>query len=364
MEACLNEKGTEPYLDENLSGEISFNIEKLKRSIGDELLILGHHYQQDEIVRFADKNGDSYELSKYASQVKDKKYIIFCGVHFMAETADILTEDNQIVILPDMAAGCSMADMAVLDDVETAYDIITSHSNKKLVPVTYVNSSADIKAFVGKHDGIVCTSTNARAAIEWAFKRGEQLIFLPDQHLGRNTAYKMGIGLDLMTVWDPKVKKNSDFLADIPNKKIFLWKGHCSVHMNFKPEHIDMMREKYPDVNVIVHPECMFDVVQKADMAGSTSFIIKTIESAPSGSRWAVGTEHHLVNRLQNKFPDKIITTLAPFTCQCATMYRISPEMLNKALIALSEGKIVNQIKVDPETKKYARIALQHMLEI
>jgi quinolinate synthase len=364
MNLCVNEKGTEPFVDENPTQDVLNHIESLKKRIGDELLILGHHYQQDEIIRFADKTGDSYELSKYASQVKNKKYIVFCGVHFMAETADILTEDHQIVILPDLAAGCSMADMASIDDVETAYDIITANSNKKLIPITYVNSSADIKAFVGKNGGIVCTSSNAKTAIEWAFNRGEQLIFLPDQHLGRNTAYKMGIPLEKMIIWDPRVPKTSEILSDLSSKKVILWKGHCSVHMNFRPEHIDLMKEKYPDVNVIVHPECMFDVVQKADIAGSTSFIIKTIENAPAGSRWAVGTEHHLVQRLQKRFSDKIITTLAPFTCQCATMYRISPEMLEKTLIALSNGTIINRIQVEPDIKKYARMALERMLEI
>lgn len=364
MSICINEKGTEPYVDEGVSIDILNNIAELKKKIGDELLILGHHYQQDEIIKFADKVGDSYELSKFASQAKDKKFIIFCGVHFMAETADILTDDNQIVILPDLAAGCSMADMASLEDVESAYEIITANSDKKLVPITYVNSTADIKAFVGKHGGIVCTSSNAKKAIEWAFERGEQLMFLPDQHLGRNTAYQMGVPLESMMLWDPKVQPGTAILKEISGKKIFLWKGYCSVHMNFQPEHIDLMREKYPDIKVIVHPECSFDVVMKADIAGSTSFIIKTIENAPAGSRWAIGTEHHLVNRLQKRFPDKIITTLAPFTCQCATMYRISPELLQKSLIALSEGRVINRIQVDNDTKKYARKALERMLEI
>jgi len=364
MTLCLNEKGTEPFVDENYSSAILDNIGRLKNRIGDDLLILGHHYQQDEIIKFADKIGDSFELSKFASREKNKKYIVFCGVHFMAETADILTDDSQIVILPDLAAGCSMADMASLDDVEAAFETIRSNSSKKLIPITYVNSSADIKAFVGKNGGIVCTSSNARAAIEWAFNNGDQLMFMPDQHLVRNTAYKMGISLDEMIVWDPRTLKSSEDVKQIANKKIVLWKGHCSVHMNFKPEHIDLMKEKYPDVNVIVHPECTFDVVQKADMSGSTSHIIKVIENSDAGTRWAVGTEHHLVKRLQKKFPDKIITTLAPYTCQCATMYRISPEMLEKILMALADGEVINRISVDEETKTFARLALQRMLEI
>ncbi len=362
MNACLNEKGTEPYVEQQISTAVIDNIKELKEKIGDKVLILGHHYQQDEVIAFSDKIGDSYELSKFASKEKNTKYIIFCGVHFMAETADILTDDDQVVILPDLAAGCSMADMANLDDVEELFDKISSASSKKIIPITYVNSTADIKAFVGKNGGLVCTSSNAQRALEWAFKRGEQIIFLPDQHLGRNTAYKMGIGLEDMVLIDP-LKKELD-TSDYSQKKIFLWKGHCSVHMNFSTEHLDMMREKYPDVKIIVHPECKFDVVQKADIAGSTSFIIKTIEESPAGTRWAVGTEHHLVGRLQKKFPDKIITTLAPFTCQCATMYRISPEKLLQSLSALASGSVINRIQVDSDTKKYAKIALERMLEI
>jgi len=364
MSTCLNEKGTEPYLNSDVSNEVLKKIEELKEKTGDQILILGHHYQQDLVIRFADKTGDSYELAKYASKEKNKKYILFCGVHFMAETADILTEDDQIVILPDLAAGCSMADMATLDDVEVMFDNVSSVSDKKLIPITYVNSSADIKAFVGKNGGLVCTSSNAQKAIEWAFERGDRLMFLPDQHLGRNTAYKMGIPLEEMLLVDPKEPESVTGASNLPDKKVFLWKGHCSVHMNFRAEYIDMMKEKYPDVIVIVHPECRFDVVQKADIAGSTSFIIKTIANAQPGSRWAVGTEHHLVNRLQGLFPDKIITTLAPFTCQCATMSRISPENLLKSLTAIFNGEVINRIQVEPDTKKYAKIALERMLEI
>ena len=364
MNTCINEKGTEKYLEKEASREILDKIYKLKNILGGQILILGHHYQQDDIIQFADKTGDSFELSKFAAKEQDKKYIIFCGVHFMAETADILTGDDQIVILPDLAAGCSMADMASLEDVEVAYNLLSKDSKKKIIPITYINSTAEIKAFVGEKGGIVCTSSNAKNAIEWAFNRGEQIIFLPDQHLGRNTAYKLGISLEDMYLWDPKNIPSISLMEEINKKKIILWKGHCSVHMNFASEHVDLMRKKYPDVNIIVHPECRFEVVQKADISGSTSFIIKTIENAPSGTRWAIGTEHHLVNRLQKRFPDKIITTLAPFTCQCATMYRISPEMLLKSMESLAEGKVINQVKVSDDIKKFSRLALERMLEL
>lgn len=364
MSTCIIEKGTEPYVEVETSKEILNKIGELKNKLSKDILILGHHYQQDEIIQFSDKSGDSLELARYAAKEKEKKFIIFCGVHFMAETADILTNDEQVVILPDLAAGCSMADMATIEDVEKAYEIVRRNSNKKVIPITYINSTAEIKAFVGMNGGIVCTSSNADKAIEWAFKKGEQIMFFPDQHLGRNTAYKMGIPLEEMLLWDPVSISSSKELAELTKKKVILWKGHCSVHMNFRVEHIDLMRNNYPDVKIIVHPECKFEVVQKADLSGSTSYIIKTIENSPSGSRWAIGTEHHLVNRLQKRFPDKVITTLAPFTCQCATMYRISPEMLLKVLQSLSEGKIINQVKVDIEIKKYALQALERMLEI
>jgi quinolinate synthase len=364
MSLCLNEKGTENYVDENVSANIINKITDLKNIIKRNTLILGHHYQQDEIIKFADKSGDSFELSKYAAECKDKKFIIFCGVHFMAETADILTADDQIVILPDLAAGCSMADMADIEEVESTFEVISSISLSKIIPVTYMNSSADIKAFVGKNGGLVCTSSNAIGALEWAFKQGDKVLFIPDQHLGRNTAYKMSIPLEQMLVLDHNIKSDDVLKDNMKNIKIFLWKGHCSVHMNFRSEHVDLVRDKYPDINILVHPECTFDVVQKADYIGSTSYIIKTVENAPSGSRWAIGTEHHLVNRLAKKHVDKFITTLAPFTCQCSTMYRISPEALLNTLQNLTENKIINQIIIDEETKKYAKKALQKMLEI
>ena len=365
MNICLNEKGTEPFVERAYNSEILNRIQDLKQQIENDTLILGHHYQQSEVIRFADKVGDSYELSKFASDIKDKKNIVFCGVHFMAETADILTDDNQIVVIPDTNAGCSMADMASLEDVEDAFELMSAKKpNEKIIPITYINSTADIKAFVGKNGGIICTSSNAEKALIWAFNNGDKVLFLPDQHLGRNTAYKMGYSLDEMQIWDYKKTEFSEELNNISNKKIILWNGYCSVHMNFREEHIDLMRAKYPDVNIIVHPECRFEVVQKADIAGSTSFIIKIIKEAPNGTRWAVGTEHHLVKRLQEVYPEKIITTLAPFTCQCATMNRITLDMLENSLVAISNKKIINRIEVDADTKKYARIALQRMLEM
>ena len=365
MNVCLNEKGTEPFVEKPYNTEILSRIQNLKQQLGNDILILGHHYQQDEVLNFADKTGDSYELSKFASEIKDKKYILFCGVYFMAETADILTDDSKVVIIPDANAGCSMSDMASLEDVEDTFELISKKiPNEKIIPITYINSSADIKSFVGKNGGIICTSSNAEKALKWAFNNGEKILFLPDQHLGRNTAYKMGYPLSEMQLWDYKKADFTEELNNILNKKIILWNGYCSVHMNFKEEHVDLMRSKYPDVNIIVHPECRFEVVQKADMVGSTSFIIKTISESPNGTRWAVGTEHHLVKRLQHLYPEKIITTLAPFTCQCATMNRITLDMLEKSLVAILNQKIVNRVEVDVDTKKYARVALQRMLEM
>ena len=365
MSVCLNEKGTEPFIERPYDSEILSRIKKLKQELKNDVLILGHHYQQDEVLDFADKTGDSYELSKFASDINDKKYIVFCGVHFMAETADILADDSQTVIIPDVNAGCSMADMASLEDVEDVFELISNKvPNEKIIPITYMNSSADIKAFVGKHEGIICTSANAEKVLKWAFNNGDKVLFLPDQYLGKNTAYKMGYSLDEMQVLDYKKTELTEELNNISNKRMILWNGYCSVHMNFKEEHINLMKSKYTDINIIVHPECRFEVVQKADIVGSTSVIINTIREASNGTRWAVGTEHHLVNRLQKLYPKKNITTLAPYTCQCATMNRITLDMLEKSLVALMNKQIINRIKVDSDTKKYAKIALQRMLEL
>jgi quinolinate synthase len=364
MNICENIKGTEPYkediIPESDINEIRHLIEKNRKDI----LILGHHYQHDDIIAFSDKTGDSFELSRYAEACKDKKYIIFCGVHFMAETADILTDDEQIVILPDIHAGCSMADMAEMDPVMDTYEFLTEKTGLKIIPVTYMNSTADIKAFVGSNGGAVCTSSNAEVILKWAFNQGDAVLFTPDQHLGRNTGYKMGYSLEQMMLIDKDNTFKNMNKEELSSKKIFLWDGFCSVHMNFKAEHIDLMRNKYPDINIIVHPECRFEVVQNADFIGSTSFIVKIIENAPKGTRWAIGTEHHLVNRLAKLYPDKIITTLAPYACQCATMYRVSPFALLKTLKNIDKNIIENRIVVDRETKINARLALDRMLQI
>ncbi len=333
-------------------------IWSLKEELKDDLLILGHHYQKDEVFQYADKSGDSFELARYAAANKDKKYIVFCGVHFMAETADILTGDDQDVILPDLQAGCSMADMAEDEAVFAAWNELQKISDKKIIPITYMNSTAAIKSFVGKNGGLVCTSSNAEKALKWAFSRGEQVLFIPDQHLGRNTAWAMGIPLDEMAVWNPAAKLGGNSEEKLKKSKMILWQGHCSVHQNFLPANIDYFRREYPDINIIVHPECMFEVASKADHVGSTSKIIKMIEEAPAGSTWAIGTEDHLVKRLADNNPDKNIFLLSYFSCQCSTMYRIDPLQLVEILRRLKKGEVVNKITVDPETSRYAKVAL------
>lgn len=346
-----------------------------KEAFGPRLVILGHHYQQDDIIAFADVTGDSFQLSRDAAKLTAAEYVIFCGVHFMAESADILTSDTQKVLLPDLGAGCSMADMAQLDDVEEAWEVITEScsqiENFKLVPITYMNSSAAIKSFVGEHEGAVCTSSNCEKILAWALenqKAGQpsarKIIFLPDQHLGRNTAYNMGFPLDSMVVWDYKQPMGGLTEAQIQNATLILWKGHCSVHQLFRPEHVDQARAKHPGIKVIVHPECRWEVVQKADIAGSTDLIGKTIAAAPAGSAWAVGTEVHMVNRLAQHHPDKKIVILSDCQCLCTTMYRIDPPHLLWTLDRLAAGEVVNQIRVDDTTKYWARVSLQRMLDI
>ncbi len=336
-----------------------------KRRLGQELLILGHHYQQDEVIQFADLRGDSYKLSSEAAKRAECRYIVFCGVHFMAETADILTPPEVVVILPDLAAGCSMADMADLDSVESCWeqlgDVIDLND---VLPITYINSSADLKAFCGKLGGLVCTSSNARAALAWGFARRSKILFFPDQHLGRNTARRMGISLDEMCVWDPELPFGGNEPAQLQRCRLILWKGHCSVHQMFKPQHVAWFRKQYPDIKILVHPECMMEVVDQADLVGSTEFIIKTIREAPPGSRWAIGTELHLVNRLKKEHPDKEIHFLSNMVCMCATMYRIDLPHLCWALENLVAGRIVNQIIVREPTRTWARLALERMLEI
>jgi quinolinate synthase len=345
--------------------ELAQRIRAVKSELGDSLLILGHHYQQDEVIEFADLRGDSYKLSQMAADSRACRSIAFCGVHFMAETADILTSPEVNVVLPDMAAGCSMADMADLDSVEAAWadlgDVIDVND---ITPVTYINSTADLKAFCGRHGGIVCTSSNASAVLEWAFKRRPRVLFFPDQHLGRNTARKMGIPLDAMPLWDPRLPLGGQSTESLQRSKVLLWKGHCSVHQMFKPSHIDQFRRQYPGIKILVHPECMMSVVDAADLVGSTEFILKTIADAPSGSEWAVGTELHLVNRLATENPDKLVKFLSPMVCMCATMYRIDPPHLAWSLENLARGTPVNIVKVPEETAEWARVALKRMLEV
>jgi quinolinate synthase len=336
-----------------------------KRRLGQELLILGHHYQQDEVIQFADLRGDSYKLSSEAAKRAECRYIVFCGVHFMAETADILTPPEVVVTLPDLAAGCSMADMADLDSVESCWEQLGEVIDlNDVLPITYINSSADLKAFCGKLGGLVCTSSNARAALAWGFARRSKILFFPDQHLGRNTARRMGISLDEMCVWDPELPFGGNEPAQLQRCRLILWKGHCSVHQMFKPQHVVWFRKQYPDIKILVHPECMMEVVDQADLVGSTEFIIKTIREAPPGSRWAIGTELHLVNRLKKEHPDKEIHFLSNMVCMCATMYRIDLPHLCWALENLVAGRIVNQIIVREPTRTWARLALERMLEI
>ena len=339
-------------------------IAAARDKLGDRLVILGHHYQRDEIIQFADFRGDSFLLSQNAARQKDAEYVVFCGVHFMAETADILTDPNQKVILPNMNAGCSMADMAATDDVLDAWDDLNDVLSGGLVPITYMNSTASIKALCGQNGGIVCTSSNASASFEWAFQRGEKILFLPDQHLGRNTGVKLDVPLDKMVIWNPFKPLGGLTESQIQDARIFLWQGHCSVHTRFSVAQIEDARAKFPDVQVVVHPECVREVVDAADMDGSTEFIIKVVSQAPAGSVFAIGTEINLVNRLAQENPDKTVFCLDPVVCPCATMYRIHPAYLAWVTEGLVADTVVNQVKVDEDTAHYARIALERMLSL
>lgn len=337
-----------------------------KAALGDRVFVLGHHYQRDEVIQFADVTGDSFKLAREAAARPDAEYIVFCGVHFMAESADILTTDSQKVVLPDLAAGCSMADMAVLSQVETAWDVLTELGvAQDTVPVTYMNSSADIKGFVGRNGGVVCTSSNARRALDWAYAQGSKVLFLPDQHLGRNTAVlELGLSLDDCVLYDPH-KPNGGLTAEqLRDAKMILWRGHCSVHGRFTLDSVDDVRERVPGVNVLVHPECRHEVVTAADFVGSTEYIIRAVEAAPAGSAWAVGTELNLVRRLALAHPDKQIMFLDKAVCYCSTMNRIDLPHLVWALEELVAGRVVNQITVDPDTAHHARVALDQMLAL
>lgn len=332
--------------------------------LGEDLVILGHHYQRDDVIRFADFSGDSLELARIAQQQRQAKAIVFCGVHFMAESADILTREDQIVILPDMKAGCSMADMADLEELEEAWEVMQRELGDTVLPVTYVNSTAAIKSFVGRHGGTTCTSTNAKGVLEWAFRQKKRILFLPDQHLGRNTAYAMGIPLEQMAVWNQVDGDWEEVKGPQAEWRVLLWKGHCSVHTKFTVDQIDRVRERDPETKVIVHPECTFDVVQASDLNGSTSYIIKQIEQAPPGSKWAIGTEVNLVQRLANQHPEQHIQLLSQTMCPCLTMNRIDRPHLLWALESLVEDNIVNQVSVDADTAHWARTALDRMLAI
>jgi quinolinate synthase len=341
-------------------------IAAARAKLGASTILLGHHYQRDEVIRFADFTGDSYKLSKAAAET-DARYLIFCGVHFMAESADILGRKDQQVILPDLNAGCSMADMAEISQVEDCWEALERLGlAADTIPITYMNSTAAIKAFCGERGGLVCTSSNAGAAFRWGFERGKRILFLPDQHLGRNTGYAMQIPLDEMAVWDPWALQGGQTKDRLAASRLLLWKGHCSVHQRFLPSHVDLARAKYPGIRVIVHPECRWEVCQKADALGSTERLIALVEEAPEGTTFAIGTEIHLVNRLAKRFAPqgKRIITLDDTGCLCTTMYRISPQHLAWALENLVEGRVVNRIRVSDEVKHWSRVALDRMLEI
>jgi len=337
-----------------------------KEALGDRLFILGHHYQRDEVIQFADVTGDSFKLSQQAAARPEAEFIVFCGVHFMAESADILTSDEQKVILPDMAAGCSMADMAEIGQVEDCWRTLERAGVANVtIPITYMNSSAAIKSFTGKHGGSVCTSSNAERSMTWAFEQGEKVLFLPDQHLGRNTAVRdLGLSLDDCVVYDPRKENGGLTDQQIRQAKVLLWRGHCSVHGRFTAECVDDVRERVPEVTVIVHPECDYSVVSKADQVGSTEKIIAAIENSPAGSKWAVGTELNLVKRLALQNPDKEIVYLDKTVCFCSTMNRIDLPHLVWALESLVAGNVVNQIVVDPDTQHWAKVALDRMLAL
>ena len=345
--------------------EMAERIARARADLGERLLILGHHYQRDEVIRFADCTGDSFKLARQAAGRHDADYIVFCGVHFMAESADVLSAPHQQVILPDLAAGCSMADMAAADQLEVCWQELQALGATDVVPVTYINSAASIKAFCGERRGVVCTSGNAKPTLRWAWARGRQTLFLPDQHLGRNTAYRMGVPLDEMVVWDPDLPNGGVEPDELRNARMILWKGHCSVHTRFTVSQVEHVRRSHPGVRVIVHPECTWEVVQAADDSGSTEYIIDQVTGSPPGSTWAIGTEIHLVSRLAAELaPARTILTLDPIGCLCSTMFRVSPNHLLWVLDALCDGVVHNRIVVPDREKEWTRVALDRMLGI
>lgn len=346
--------------------ELADRARRAKAALGDRVFVLGHHYQRDEVVQFADVTGDSFKLAREAAARPEAEYIVFCGVHFMAESADILTGDHQQVILPDLAAGCSMADMAGIEQVEEAWRTFEAAGiADSTIPVTYMNSTAAIKAFTGRHHGTVCTSSNAEASLRWAFEQGERVLFLPDQHLGRNTSVMdLGLGLDDCVVFDPRKPGGGLTAEELRDARVVLWRGHCSVHGRFTPENVDDVRERIPGVKVIVHPECRHEVAVKADLIGSTEGIIKAIAASEPGTAWAIGTELNLVKRLATQFPDKRIVFLDKTVCYCSTMNRIDLPHFTWVLESLVAGRVVNQITVDEDTAHWARVALDRMLAL
>jgi quinolinate synthase len=359
----------QPPLDERyttaMPAALADMIGTAKNTLGPRLFILGHHYQRDDVMRWADARGDSFGLSRLAAAQQEAEFIVFCGVHFMAESADVLTGAHQHVLLPDLNAGCSMADMANIDQVEDAWEELAQVTDiSRIVPITYMNSSAAIKAFVGRHEGAVCTSSNARAVLTWALEHGDKVLFFPDQHLGRNTAFDMGFGADDMRVWNPRLALGGLSDTDVKEATHLLWKGHCSVHQRFRPEHVAAFRQEHPEGLVMIHPECAHDVVELADLVGSTDHIIRGVAEAPSGSVIGVATEIHLVHRLNSEWPDKTVVCLDPLVCPCSTMSRIDPPHLAWILEGLVDGTIHNQIQVDADTAEWARVALERMLAI
>lgn len=347
--------------------ELDRRITAAKAALGPRLVILGHHYQRDEIIQYADYRGDSFKLSQLAAARPEADYIVFCGVHFMAETADILSQAHQKVILPNPAAGCSMADMANIAEVEECWQMLHEvlGDDAGLVPVTYVNSAANLKAFCGRNGGVVCTSSNAPAVIDWAFKHGKRVLFFPDEHLGRNTAHHYGVTSEQMVVWNPKDPMASeDAEEELERSRIILWKGYCSTHMRFSVPQIEKARAEYPGIKILVHPECRQEVVEAADLYGSTEYIIQQIEKAPAGSQWGVGTEINLVHRIAQAHPDQFIFCLDPIVCPCSTMYRIHPAYLAWVLEGLVNDEVTNQVSVDEDTAHWARVALERMLAL
>ena len=345
--------------------DLDVRIGAARATLGERLLILGHHYQRDEVFKFADDTGDSFKLAKVAAARREADFIVLCGVHFMAESADVLSAEHQKVILPDLAAGCSMADMAALDELEVCWDELSEMGINDVVPVTYMNSAASIKAFCGQHGGTVCTSSNAVATFQWAWNRGARILFLPDQHLGRNTAFGMGVPLQQMCVWDPNVTRGGLEPSELHAARMILWKGHCSVHTKFTVEQVERLRASHPDIRIISHPECTLEVIQASDEVGSTSHIIRQVTESPVGSIWGVGTEIHLVNRLaQEVAPERTVMTLDGLGCLCSTMYRVSPNHLCWVLEGLVNGEVRNQVSVSDDHKRWTRVALDRMLSI